>query len=81
LINQVGVLNIHRHNTELAAALCARLEVAYNGSAIVVFNTPDAARKLRARGIRATVRGDRVRLAIHIYNNMDEIEQLAEVLS
>jgi selenocysteine lyase/cysteine desulfurase len=81
LINQVGVLNIHRHNTELAAALCARLEVAYNGSAIVVFNTPDAARKLQARGIRATVRGDRVRLAIHIYNNMDEIEQLAEVLS
>jgi selenocysteine lyase/cysteine desulfurase len=81
LINQIGIPAIHRHNTKLAAALCARLEIAYSGSAIVVFNTADAARKLQACGIRATVRGDRVRCAIHIYNNMDEIEQLAEVLS
>jgi selenocysteine lyase/cysteine desulfurase len=81
LINQVGIPTIHRHNTQLAAALCARLDIAHNGSAIVVTDTPDAARKLQARNIRATVRGDRVRLAIHIYNNMDEIELLAKVLS
>jgi selenocysteine lyase/cysteine desulfurase len=81
LINQLGVRHIHRHNTELAAALCARLNIAHNGSAIVVLHVPDAARKLQSRGIRATVRGDRIRLAIHIYNGRDEIEQLADVLT
>lgn len=80
LINRLGVGNIHRHNTELAAALCARLDIPHNGSAIVVFNIPDAARKLETRGIRASVRGDRVRLAIHIYNTQDEIEQLTDGL-
>jgi selenocysteine lyase/cysteine desulfurase len=81
LINQLGVPSIHRHNTELAAAFCARLGISHNGSAIVVFNVPDASRKLEARGIRATVRGDRVRLAIHIYNTPDDIEHLADGLA
>jgi selenocysteine lyase/cysteine desulfurase len=81
LINQLGVASIHRHNTELAAAFCARLGISYNGSAIVVFNVPDASRKLEARGVRATVRGDRVRLAVHIYNTRDDIEHLADGLA
>jgi selenocysteine lyase/cysteine desulfurase len=81
LINRLGVPSIHRHNTELAAAFCDRLGISYSGSAIVVFNVPDALRKLEASGIRATVRGDRVRLAIHIYNTQDEIERLADGLA
>jgi hypothetical protein len=39
-------------------ALCARLDITHNGSAIVVFTIPDAARKLQVRGIHATARGD-----------------------
>lgn len=80
LINQIGVDEIHRHNTQLAAALCDRLNVAYNGSAIVMLDVPDAIHKLPAHGIRATVRGERVRVAIHIYNSMDDIDALAGAL-
>lgn len=79
-INQVGVANIHRHNTQLAAALCARLDVACNGSAIVLLNIPEAAHKLQAHGIRASVRGERVRLAIHVYNSEDDLDALVTAL-
>jgi selenocysteine lyase/cysteine desulfurase len=80
LINEVGVANIHRHNTELAAALCARLNVAYNGSAIVMLDVLGAVQKLQASGIRATVRGDRVRVAIHVYNGVDDIDALVTAI-
>jgi selenocysteine lyase/cysteine desulfurase len=80
LINRIGVATIHRHNTQLAAALCARLNIAYNGSAIVMVNRPDAGRKLQAHGIRASVRGERVRVAIHVYNTAEDIDALAGAL-
>ncbi len=80
LINELGVSTIHRHNTALAGKLCARLSVPYNGSAIVLLDAPGAKQKLQARGIRATIRGDRVRVAIHIYNDMEDIDALAAAL-
>lgn len=76
LINEVGVSTVHRHNTGLARNLCARLGVAYNGSSIVILEVPGAAQKLKTRGIRATIRGDRIRIAIHIYNDMEDVEAL-----
>jgi selenocysteine lyase/cysteine desulfurase len=76
LINKLSVDAIHRHNTGLAEKLCARLSVAYNGSAIVMLDVPGAAQRLKARGIRATIRGDRVRVAIHIYNDVEDVEEL-----
>ena len=76
LINEIGVRNIHRHNTELAGALCRRLAVEHNGSAIVMLNVPGAVEKLKARGIRATVRGERIRVAIHIYNTAEDVDAL-----
>jgi selenocysteine lyase/cysteine desulfurase len=80
LINRLGVSNIHRHNTQLAAALCRRLDVAYNGSAIVILHVPGAPERLNARGIRATVRGERIRVAIHAYNTAADVDLLADAL-
>jgi selenocysteine lyase/cysteine desulfurase len=80
LINRLGVSTIYRHNTELAAALCRRLDVEHNGSAIVILHAPGAAERLKARGIRATVRGERIRVAIHAYNTADDIDLLVEAL-
>jgi selenocysteine lyase/cysteine desulfurase len=80
LLNKVGVSTVHRHNTGLAEKLCARLSVAYNGSSIVMLEVPDAAQKLKTRGIRATIRGDRVRIAIHIYNDMEDVEALVTAI-
>src|SRR5262249_2678139 len=80
LINELGVNNIHRHNPELAAALCRRLSVEHNGSAIVMLDVPGALEKLKARTIRATVRGAHVRVAIHIYNTAEDVDALLKAI-
>jgi selenocysteine lyase/cysteine desulfurase len=80
LINRLGVRNIHSHDTQLAATLCRRLNIEHNGSAIVIVNAPGAAEKLTARGIRASVRGDRIRVAIHIYNTAEDVDALVEAV-
>lgn len=80
LINRLGVSNIHRHNTQLGAALCQRLNVEHHGSAIVILNVPGAPEKLKARGIRATVRGERIRVAIHAHNTTEDIDLLVDAL-
>ena len=81
LINKLGVSVIHRHNIALAETLCARLSVPYHGSSIVILEVPGAKQKLEARGIRASVRGDRARIAIHIYNDSEDIEALVAAMS
>lgn len=82
LINRIGVSTIYRHNIGLAETLCARLSAPFQGSSIVILEVPGAKQKLEAHGIRATVRGDRVRIAIHIYNDRKDVEALvAAVLS
>jgi selenocysteine lyase/cysteine desulfurase len=80
LINELGVGNIHRHNTELAAALCRRMNITHNGSAIVILHVPGAPEKLKACGIRATVRGERIRVALHIYNTAEDLDALLDAL-
>jgi selenocysteine lyase/cysteine desulfurase len=80
LINQIGVRNIHRHNTQLAATLCNRLNVEHNGSAIVMLDVPGAAEKLKACGLRATVRGERIRVAIHMYNTAEDVDTLVDAI-
>jgi selenocysteine lyase/cysteine desulfurase len=80
LINRLGVANIHRHDTELAALLCRKLNIEHNGSAIVILHVAGAPARLTARGIRATVRGERIRAAIHVYNTAEDIELLADAL-
>jgi selenocysteine lyase/cysteine desulfurase len=80
LINEIGVSHIHRHNTQLAATLCDRLNVEHNGSAIMMLNVPGAGEKLKARGIRATVRGERIRVAIHMYNTAEDLDALIDAI-
>jgi selenocysteine lyase/cysteine desulfurase len=80
LINRLGVRAIHSHDTQLAATLCRQLNVEHNGSSIVILNAPGAAEKLKARGIRATVRGERIRAAIHIYNTSEDVDALVDAI-
>jgi selenocysteine lyase/cysteine desulfurase len=60
--------------------LCKRLNVEHNGSAIVMLDVLGAAEKLKARGIRATVRGDRIRVAIHMYNTNADVDALVDAV-
>jgi selenocysteine lyase/cysteine desulfurase len=60
--------------------LCGRLNVEHNGSAIVILKVPGAPERLKARGIRATVRGERIRVAIHIYNTAEDVDALVDAL-
>ncbi|MBV8144493.1 MAG: aminotransferase class V-fold PLP-dependent enzyme [Gammaproteobacteria bacterium] len=80
LINELGVSNIHRHNTQLAATLCRRLNVEHNGSAILMLDAPGASARLKARGIRVSIRGERIRVAIHVYNTAEDLEALADAI-
>jgi selenocysteine lyase/cysteine desulfurase len=81
LINNIGVSTIYQHNTGLARTLCARLSAPFQGSSIVMLEAPGAKQKLEASGIRATVRGDRARIAIHIYNDSEDVEALVAAMS
>jgi selenocysteine lyase/cysteine desulfurase len=80
LINRLGVRRIYSHDTQLAATLCRRLSVEHNGSAIVMISAAGAAEKLKARGIRATVRGERIRVALHIYNTSEDVDALVDAV-
>ena len=79
-INDVGVASIYQHNTRLSGVLCGRMNIPCKESAIVMLDVPDAARKLKAHGIRASIRGQRVRIAIHVYNNDEDIDVLVGAL-
>jgi selenocysteine lyase/cysteine desulfurase len=80
VINQIGVRDIHRRNTQLVAALCNRLDVEHNGSAIVMLDVPGAAEKLKARGVRATVPEERIRVAILMYNVAEDVDTLVDAI-
>jgi selenocysteine lyase/cysteine desulfurase len=56
------------------------MNIAHNGSAIVILHVPGAPEKLKARGIRATVRGERIRVAVHLYNTTEDIDALVDAL-
>jgi len=50
-------------------------------SAIVFCDVDDAAEKLGGAGIRAAVRGGRVRTSWHVYNTHADVERALDALS
>jgi selenocysteine lyase/cysteine desulfurase len=50
-------------------------------SAIVSIPIADAADKLRAAGLRASVRAGAVRVAFHLYNTDSDLDRLLDALS
>jgi selenocysteine lyase/cysteine desulfurase len=81
VIEQVGVEVIHDHDIGLANRFRAGLGLDTSNSAIVFCDIEDAAEKLERAGIRAAVRGGRLRTSWHVYNTFADVERTLDVLS
>lgn len=91
LLSSVGMENVAAHIQELAQALLGRAlslgirakTPADNPGPLVVLQSTDSAlllRKLAERNIIASNRHDGLRLAFHVYNTMDDVEAVVDVL-
>lgn len=72
---------VRAHDVGLADAFLARLGLPPQQSAIVSLHAPGAADELAARGIRAAMRGGRVRLSFHLYNTLDDVAAAAAAVA
>ena len=72
---------IHAHDVGLANRFRAGLGLEPSDSAIVFCDVADAAEKLERAGIRAAVRGGRLRTSWHVYNTDADVERTLDVLT
>jgi selenocysteine lyase/cysteine desulfurase len=80
VVERIGVDAIHEHDVALANRFRAGLGLGPSNSAIVFCDSEDAADKLERAGIRAAVRGGRVRTSWHLYNTADDVDETLAVL-
>ncbi len=80
VIEQVGIDEIHAHDVRLANRFRAGLGLEPSNSAIVFCDIQNAAEKLERAGIRAAVRGGRLRTSWHIYNTRYDVDRTLDVL-
>jgi selenocysteine lyase/cysteine desulfurase len=81
LLDEVGIAAIHRHDVGLANALRARLGLPSGDSAIVTVTVPGTLERLRAAGVRASVRAGGVRLSFHLHNTESDVDAVARALA
>jgi selenocysteine lyase/cysteine desulfurase len=79
MLSEVGIAAIHEHNVALANALRARLGLPPGDSAIVTA-ADGGLERLRAAGIRASVRAGAVRLSFHLHNTDADVDAVARAL-
>ncbi|MFG1934994.1 aminotransferase class V-fold PLP-dependent enzyme [Mycobacterium sp. NPDC048908] len=71
---------VESHTVGLANRACAELGLPQKNSAIVSIPIADAADKLAAAGIRASVRAGAVRVGFHLYNTENDLDRLLDAL-
>jgi selenocysteine lyase/cysteine desulfurase len=72
---------VEAHTVGLAGRARTELQLPQQNSAIVSIPIADAADKLRAAGLRASVRAGAVRVAFHLYNTDNDLDRLLDALS
>ncbi|PRX51037.1 selenocysteine lyase/cysteine desulfurase [Prauserella shujinwangii] len=72
---------VRAHCAGLADRLRAGLGQAARGSAIVTIEEPDAAQRLAAAGVRASVRAGRARVGFHLYNTAEDVDRVLAALA
>jgi selenocysteine lyase/cysteine desulfurase len=71
---------VESHALGLANRVRTELALPQQDSAIVSIPIADAADKLRAAGIRASIRAGAVRVGFHLYNTEDDLDRLLDAL-
>jgi selenocysteine lyase/cysteine desulfurase len=74
LIEQVGIEEIHAHDVALANRFRVGLGLPAGESAIVSVDVPGAEERLHAAGVRAAVRGGRLRASFHLYTTEADVD-------
>ena len=80
LLAEVGIAAIHRHDVALANALRERLGLGPSDSAVMTVAAEGGLERLRAAGIRASVRAGSVRLSFHLHNTEADVDAVARAL-
>lgn len=80
LLEEIGIAEIHAHDLGLANRFRAGLGLEPGDSAIVFVDMPEAADRLERAGIRAAVRGGRVRTSWHVYNTAADVDRTLDAL-
>lgn len=80
LLAEVGIDAIHQHNCALANTLRGRLGVPPGDSAIVTVAADGGLERLRAAGIKASVRAGAVRVSFHLHNTESDVKAVARAL-
>ena len=80
LLAEVGIAAIHRHDLGLANALRERLGLPRGDSAIVTVAAEGALERLRAGGVKSSVRAGAVRLSFHLHNSEADVDAIARAL-
>ena len=80
LLAEVGIAAIQRHDLALANALRERFGLPPGDSAIVTVAAEGGLERLRAAGIKASVRAGAVRLSFHLHNTDADVNAVARAL-
>jgi selenocysteine lyase/cysteine desulfurase len=80
VVEQIGIDTIHDHDVGLANRFRAGLGLGPSDSAIVMCDALDAGDRLERAGIRAAVRGGRLRTSWHVYNTGDDVDATLDAL-
>jgi selenocysteine lyase/cysteine desulfurase len=79
IIERIGVDRIHEHDLGLANRFREGLRLEPGDSAIVFCDIEGGAERLERAGIRAAVRGGRLRTSWHVYNTNEDVERAHDV--
>lgn len=80
VVAQIGIAAIEEHDLRLGRRFCAAMGLAPPASPIVYMDARADFNRLLASGIRASVRGGRVRLSFHIYNTDEDVDRAVAAL-
>jgi len=81
LVAELGVEAVGAYDLALAARLRNGLAMPPSDSAIVIAEHPDAARRLKSAGVRASVRAGRVRLSCHLPATVADVDRALDALT
>lgn len=80
VLEKIGIERIHEHDVALANRFREGLGLEPGDSAIVFCDAPGGAERLERAGIRAAVRGGRVRTSWHVYNGDADVDRTLDAL-
>jgi selenocysteine lyase/cysteine desulfurase len=81
LLEEIGVEAVYAHNLRLANRFLEGLGEPAGASAIATVDRPGAEEKLRSAGVRAAVRGGRVRASFHLYSTDRDVDLALDALT